>query len=94
MHKGPRTRRPAILKEQSGELVLVKGGPGSRLLTQATCISETDKNRVGRPLKVLSHEMRKVFGHFGGQNSIERSPPRWVPEAFAERAAAFVRSLE
>ena len=74
-------------------LVLVKGGPGSRLLERAVLISEWGTNRVGQPLKILSTPMRDVFGGFGGRVSLQRSPPRWVDSRYVGRAADFVRSL-
>ena len=74
-------------------LVLVKGGRGSRLLRKAYLISSVGRNCLGRPLKVLSPKMRKTFGRFGGRDSIERSIPRWVTPAYVERAAKFVRGL-
>lgn len=81
------------LPEQWPRLVLVKGGPGSRLLERAVQISCMGKDRRGRPLKILSPEMRDVFGGFGGHVSIQRSPTRWVDSTFVQGAADFVRSL-
>ena len=52
------------------------------------------KDTKGRPLKVLSPTMQKIFGDFDGHVSIQRSPPRWVMPKFVERAAKFVRSLK
>jgi hypothetical protein len=86
-------RHPSIFREQRDRLVLVKGGPGSRLLDAAMLISETATDRSGRPLKVLSRPMRGTFGDFDGHVSIQRSPPRWVATEFADRAAEFVRAL-
>lgn len=51
------------------------------------------KDRSGKRLKILSPEMRRIFGDFGGKVSIQRSPPRWVEPAFTARAAEFVRPL-
>ena len=48
----------------------------------------------GKPLKVVSPAMQKVFGDFGGRVSIQRSPPRWVGPAFVEKAIKFVKKLE
>jgi hypothetical protein len=86
-------RDPIAFAEQRARLVLVKGGPGSRMLNRAQLISATGTNSAGQPLKVLSVESQAIFGDFGGRISIQRSPPRWVAPAFVERAAAFVRSL-
>jgi len=86
-------RHPSIFARQKADLVLVKGGSGSRLLKKAHCISVTDMDRSGNPLKVLSPSMQKVLGNFGGKISIQRSPPRWVDPDFVAAAAIFIRSL-
>lgn len=87
-------RYPTVFEKQRDDLVLVKGGPGSRLLTKAYRLSSVGKDRSGNPLKVLSPEMRKVFGTFDGKVSIQRSPPRWVEAAFVEKAIRFVTELK
>jgi Nucleotide modification associated domain 3 len=74
-------------------LVLVKGGPGSRLFSHAVPISDVGADRRGKPLKVVSEDMRRVFGDFGGRLSIQRSPTRWVLPEHVETAAAFVRVI-
>ena len=86
-------RHPAGYKAQKERLVLVKGGPNSRLLQKAVLISATGRDRRGAPLKVLSPQMQRVFGDFGGKISIQRSAPRWIEADYIERAAAFIRSL-
>ena len=83
----------AVFADQKDRLVLVKGGPNSRLLSTAARISTPGKDRLGRPLHELSSEMCKVFGDFGGRTSIQRSPPRWVAPELTALAAQFVRSL-
>jgi hypothetical protein len=87
-------RHPSVFERQKEGLVLVKGGPGSRLFRKARRISGEGKDRSGKPLKVLSPEMRKVFGDFGGRVSIQRSPPRWVEPRFVDGAVEFVTGLE
>lgn len=87
-------RYPSVFKQQKDDLVLVKGGPGSKLYQRAHQISSDEKDRAGKPLKVLSPAMRKVFGDFGGHVSIQRSPPRWVEPRFVEKAVRFARGLE
>jgi hypothetical protein len=57
-------RHRAVYELQRKDLVLVKGGPGSRLLKKAYCISVEGKDRNDSPLKVLSPDMREVFGDF------------------------------
>ncbi len=85
-------RHRRVLNRQKESLVLVKGTDSSRLLNKAIRLSSDGKDRAGKPLKVLSPAMRKVFGDFGGKVSIQRSPPRWVEPEFTETAATFVRS--
>ena len=86
-------RYPSVFQAQKEQLVLVKGGSGSRLLNKAYRISVDGKDRAGKPLKVLSPAMQKVFGAFGGHISIQRSPPRWVEPSFIEKSVEFVRGL-
>lgn len=87
-------RYPTVFERQRDSLVLVKGGPGSRLFCKAHQISEEGQDRAGKPLKVLSRRMQKVFGDFGGHISIQRSPPRWVEKRFVDKAIRYVKDLE
>ncbi|QDV56264.1 hypothetical protein [Rosistilla oblonga] len=87
-------RYPPVLEKQRDDLVLVKGGPGSRLMEKAHRISSVGKDRAGKPLKVLSPQMQKVFGTFGGKVSIQRSPPRWVEPKFVDSTINFVVGLD
>ena len=41
-------RYPTVFERQKEDLVLVKGGPGSRLFRKATKISEEGKDRAGK----------------------------------------------
>jgi len=86
-------RHRSIYEQQKNNLVLVKGSRNSRMLSKAVLISTMGQDRAGKPLKILSPEMRKVFGDFGGKLSIQRSPTRWVDGAFTEQAVQFVKSL-
>ncbi len=81
-----------IYKKQKDKLVLIEGSKNSRLLEKAVCISEINHDRRGRPLKVLSVEMQKIFGDFGGKTSIQQSPTRWVKSEYVISAAEFMRS--
>lgn len=83
-----------IFERQKKELILIKGSSKSRLLNKAVCISEIGHDRLGRPLKVISTKMQKIFGDFDGKISFQRSPTRWVKSSYVKRAAEFVRSLE
>lgn len=87
-------RYPTIFTQQKDDLVLVKGGPGSHLFRKAKQISVEGRDRAGKPLKVLSPAMQKVFGDFGGHVSMQRSPPRWVEPEFVDRATGYVKELE
>ena len=86
-------RYPSVFQEQRNRLVLVKGGTGSRLLTVTHRISSVSKDRSGKPLKVLSPQMQRIFGNFDGRISIQRSPPRWVRQTYVERTIDFVNRL-
>jgi len=86
-------RHRDIYESQKRWLVLVKGSSRSRLLKKAVRISVMGKDRSGKPLKVLSPEMQKIFGDFDGRISFQRSPTRWVNSAYVKRAADFMRSL-
>lgn len=87
-------RYRSVFEQQKDDLVLVKGGPGSRLLRKACCISEEGRDQAGKPLKVLSRKMQRIFGDFGGHISIQRSPPRWVEPKFVDEAIEFLKDLE
>lgn len=87
-------RYPSIFKRQMDSLVLVKGAHGSRLFRKAHRISSEGKDRTGKPLKVLSPKMQKVFGNFGGHISIQRIPPRWVEPRFVNKSIEFVTGLQ
>jgi len=84
----------SVFREQKQDLVLVKGGTGSRLLEKAVKISSVGKDKAGHSLYRLSPHMQKIFGNFNGHTGIQRSPPRWVASEFTERAAGFIRSLK
>lgn len=87
-------RHQQIYEQQKNKLVLIKGGEGSRLLKKAVKISTIGQDRTGKPLKVLSPEMQKIFGNFNGRISFQRSPTRWVDLAYVAQAVEFIRSLE
>ena len=87
-------RHSSLFEEQKERLILIKGGSDSRLFSKAHQISSEGIDRAGKPLKVLSPEMQKVFGIFGGVNSIQRSPPRWVDPTFVDGAIRYLGQLE
>jgi hypothetical protein len=86
-------RNRGFYEREKQQLVLVKGTTSSRLLSRAVLISESGIDRSGKPLKVLSKEMRSVFGDFGGKVGIQRSSPRWIDPAYAAAAVEFLRNL-
>lgn len=85
---------PSVFEVQREDLVLVKGGEGSRLLSKACKISSVGKDRQGKPLKILSLKMQEIFGDFDGKVSIQRSPPRWIESSFVDKAISFVSKLK
>lgn len=87
-------RHTTVFDAQRDRLVLVKGGPGSRMLRKAAKISVMGRDRSGKPLKILSPAMQEIFGNFGGKLSFQRSPTRWVIESHVDRAASYVRNLQ
>lgn len=85
-------RYPSVFKVQREQLVPVKGGFGSRLLGKAHKVSTVGTDRTGKPLKILSPKMQKVFGDFGGHISIQRSPPcGWIRNV-SRRQSSTLRS--
>jgi hypothetical protein len=82
-----------VFEDQKDRLVLVKGSANSRLLKKAVKISSVGTDKKGRSLHRLAPEMQAVFGGFGGNTSIQRSPPRWVAPEFTQRAALFISAL-
>lgn len=87
-------RHAAVYRQQRPHLLLINGGPESRVLTKAKKISRLGQDCRGRPLKVLSQEMHEVFGDLGGKNSLQRSTPRWIKPEFVLDAAEYIRSLK
>jgi hypothetical protein len=87
-------RHRRVFREQRDWLILVKGNDNSRLLKKAHQISVYGKDCAGKPLKILSPTMQRIFGTFGGKVAIQRSPPRWVEADHVGKAAEFVHSLE
>lgn len=75
------------------ELILVKGGMGSRLLQRAQLISKAGLDRVGHGIYVLSDEAQKKLGSFTELNAIQRSMPRWVSPEETSEAARWIREL-
>jgi hypothetical protein len=85
-------RNPKRYARDRDHLMLIRGGPESRLFERAVRISRRGKDRRGHPLHIQSDEMLMTFGDFGGQRSIQRSPPRWVAPDHTETAWQFLRT--
>jgi hypothetical protein len=87
---------PHFLQERQvlHKMMDVSPDPWIVFTSNVSGLSEEGKDRAGKPLKVLSRKMRKVFGDFDGHVSIQRSPPRWVEPKFVDRAIEFVEELE
>jgi hypothetical protein len=75
-------RYPSVFEQQKNNLVLVKGGMGSRLFNKAHRISAKGKDEAGKPRKMLLHRMQKVFGAFKDRTSIVGSLPHWIDATF------------
>lgn len=64
------------------------------MFQKAHRISSEERDLAGQPLKVLSPTMQNVFGDFGGNVSIQRSPPRWVELRFVGKTNRHLKGLE
>lgn len=86
----PHYYHPSELRDRT---LFVCGTPDSRRFARAALLSANGRDSLGRPLFVLSPEMREVFGDFGGAGSIQRCPPRWVAPDRVARAKRFIFTL-
>jgi hypothetical protein len=86
-------RHRTIFADQRETLVLIKGGNGSRLFQKAHHIGETVRRENGTSWQIITPQMEKVFGKFGGIGSLQRSTPRWVEDKLVSKAERFVESL-
>jgi hypothetical protein len=86
-------RHPKVFAEQRERLVLIKGGKGSRLFQKAYLIGEKFERDNGTSWQLITPQMEKVFGRFGGIGSLQRSTPRWVEDELVGKAEKFVESL-
>jgi hypothetical protein len=85
-------RHPTVFEEQQEKLVLVKGDRTSRAFKRAYLIGQTVRRDDGSTWQLITPEMEKVFGRFGGIGSLQRSTPRWVEPQLVEEAERFVIS--
>lgn len=86
-------RHRVVFDDQKDRLILVKGTENSRLLSRAHKISTIGRDKNGTALHILSPEMCRVFGDFGGRKSIQRSAPRWIAAENVKATAKFVKSV-
>ena len=87
-------RHPDVFADQRKRLVLIKGGRGSRLFQRAHLVGATVRRQNGSSWQLITPQMEKVFGKFGGIGSLQRSTPRWVEEPFATSAEALIESFD
>ena len=87
-------RHRTVFAKQRERLVLIKGGKGSRLFQKAHLIGEKVQRKNGTSWQIITPQMEKVFGKFGGIGSLQRSTPRWVEEKLIDKAEKFVESLQ
>lgn len=91
---GRKGYKNAVELAKVGDWVVGTGGKGKKSAGHGKLIYAMRKDRGGKPLKVLSPKMQKIFGDFDGHISFQRSPTRWVKPKFIPGAADFVKSLE
>ena len=87
-------RHQSLFAQQRESLVLIKGGPGSRLFRKAHLVGETVPLKNGSPWQIITPQMEKIFGKFGGIGSLQRSTPRWVEDRLVSTAVDFIDSLD
>lgn len=88
-------RKAGQIKRVKSDLILIKGGPGSRLLRAAVRLSALRKrmDKGGHGVYVLDRNLYKHFGTFTKLNAIQRSIPRWVKEEQVPDAVKFLKGL-
>ena len=87
-------RHRTVFAEQRETLVLIKGGKGSRLFQRAHLVGEMVRRDNGTSWQLITPQMEKVFGNFGGIGSLQRSTPRWVEDRLVSAAEKFVESID
>jgi hypothetical protein len=86
-------RHPEVYAADHGNLVLIKGGPGSRLFRRAHLVGESILRENGTWWQIITPTMADVFGNFGGIGSLQRSTPRWVEPQYISKAMKYLESL-
>lgn len=76
-------------------LKLVKGTENSRLLKYAYLISRTIAIPKKSDVHIISDDMLKIFGSFGGKIAIQKEPLRWIKDKdLVSRTVAWLKGLE
>jgi hypothetical protein len=88
-------RHKKILKKDKKCLMLIKGdSKGSRLFRKAYLLGKRVRRKNGSYWQMITPEMEKVFGKFGGIGSLQRSTPCWVEDRLLANAEKFVEGLK
>ena len=84
-----------VTTAKNNGLKLVKGTKNSKLLKRAYPISEWKPfGKDGKCRFVISKEMQKIFGDFGGRVCIQRNALRYVEEKCIKQTAKWLFSLK
>lgn len=84
-----------IANPKNKGLKLVKGTENSRLLKYAYLISRKIEIPKKSDVHMISDEMLKVFGTFGGKIAIQKEPLRWIKDKqLVASTVAWLKGLE
>lgn len=84
-----------ISNPKNNGLKLVKGTANSRLLKYAYLISRKIEIPKKADIHIISDEMLKVFGTFGGKIAIQKEPLRWIKDKdLVASTVAWLKGLE
>jgi hypothetical protein len=84
-----------IANPKNKGLKLVKGTTNSRKLKYAYLISRTIEIPQKTDIHVISDDMLKIFGSFGGKIAIQKEPLRWIKDsALVARTVEWLKGLE
>ena len=84
-----------ITNPKNKGLKLVKGTENSRLLKYAYLISRKIEIPKKADVHVISDEMLRVFGSFGGKIAIQKEPLRWIKDKeLVKRTVEWLKGLE
>jgi Nucleotide modification associated domain 3 len=84
-----------ISNSKNKGLKLVKGTENSRKLKYAYLISRTIEIPEKSDIHVISDDMLKIFGSFGGKIAIQKEPLRWIKDkSLVARTIEWLKGLE